>query len=362
MRHDDPTQLFATALNGNIEVLRRAAELDAELVVKHRLAPALALRATRSGIEYPSVERWRHELRQTAALQLLLEDAARRVAQVLEAIGISWLPLKGFDLASRVYDEAAERPMDDLDLLIRPGDLDAARAALCAAGWRDLVTGSHLERYLVEEGYAWQAVSEERLLLELHFRLWGLMPDGYAAEIFERSSSAPELGATARRSTLADAFVIAAVHLWSESAPRAVGRFWDLARIASSAGDDLIDAVDAIATRQGLALPVAAASEQVARLWSEPRCRELATRLAARCRWSERPLLERARRGFDRLPFAAIVLARLLAGRPSRAGWRSVWRRLWPHAALVESATSASWSWPRRRAWHLWKNLRGRST
>ncbi len=311
-------------------------------------------------MEHLNVNRWQDELRQTVALQLLLEDAAGQVAQVLGSCGIPWLPLKGFDLMSRVYDDPTDRPLGDLDLLIRPGDLDAARAALRDAGWQALEGGPHARRYLTEEGYAWQAVSKDRLLIEVHFRLWGLVPDGYVMEIFDRSEPVPELGSTARRSTLADAFVIAAVHLWSESPPRAVGRFWDLARIASCADDEMVATVSEIATRHGLALPVAAAGERVVQLWSEPRCRQLACKLAAQCRWLERLLLRRARHDADRLPFAAIVLARLLAGRSSRAGWRSVWRRLWPHAGLVESATPASWSWPRRRAWHLWKNLRGR--
>ena len=53
------------------------------------------------------------------------------------------------------------------------------------------------------------------------------------------------------------------------------------------------------------------------------------------------------------------VLARLLSGRASRAGWRSLPRRIWAHPGIVEQTTPAHWIWPARRIAHLMRTLRG---
>lgn len=66
---------------------------------------------------------------------MLLLGRAEQAIELLAAAGITPVALKGLDLLHRVYGSIDERILDDVDLLIRPGELPAAIAALEHAGW-----------------------------------------------------------------------------------------------------------------------------------------------------------------------------------------------------------------------------------
>jgi hypothetical protein len=61
----------------------------------------------------------------------LVGDVARRLAEA----GIQVMPVKGALLQHWLYDDPSERPMTDVDLLVRPGDLGAAVDLLETAGY-----------------------------------------------------------------------------------------------------------------------------------------------------------------------------------------------------------------------------------
>jgi hypothetical protein len=61
-----------------------------------------------------------------------------RVLNALADAGIDPVLLKGAALANTVYDDPALRTMNDLDLLVRPGEIEAASAALTALSYREL--------------------------------------------------------------------------------------------------------------------------------------------------------------------------------------------------------------------------------
>jgi hypothetical protein len=66
--------------------------------------------------------------------QLALEALAR-VLEAFGARGIDVLPVKGVILAHTLYANVTERPMQDLDLRIRPRDLRAAARSARERGW-----------------------------------------------------------------------------------------------------------------------------------------------------------------------------------------------------------------------------------
>ncbi len=344
-------QRLARALGDDRQALEELAASDAggELARRHRAGGALYLRARRLALQTPAVAIWRRQTIAAGAHLSRLEMTATEVAGRLASAGIEWLPLKGYDLATRLYQQPEERLTGDLDLLIRPACLDDARRVLRADGWRDLYPGPRNRAFLAEEGYAWMAVKDRHPLLEVHFRLWGLVPEKLATALFDRARPDPTLGAGGHRLTLADAYLVAAVHAWL--APRYLVSWWELARICRRLTPKEIDAVARAASTWDLQLPVALAAEVSASLWREQGCRAIRRRLAGELRLAERLLAARARHRLTTLPLAALQAARLLAGRRGRQRLRGPWRQLWPHPGIVERSTPEHWPWLARRLW-----------
>jgi hypothetical protein len=289
------------------------------------------------------------------AHRLRIDEGLTGLGGVLGTAGIAWLPIKGSDLGSRVYDRPEERPAGDVDILIAEADYLRARAALETAGWRSLVPGARIDAYLREEGYAWQATDASGLLLEVHHRLWGMVPPGLAPALLAASEPDPALGPTARRLPLAHAWLLAAVHVWLNPPPRPLLAVWDLERIASAA-PGLEDEAVRLAVEWDLQLPAALAAAYAAGLWRSEPHRRIASRLMATLRPAESLAARRALEGgIENAALGSIVLARLLSFRSSRAGWRSLPRRIWAHPGIVEMETPPGRSWPARRLAHVLK-------
>ncbi len=343
---------LARALGGDDRALEQFADDDADgaLAFHHRAGGALYLHARRLGLEAPAVAAWHRLTLAVAAHHLQLEAMVEAVTGHLAEAGVEWLPLKGYDLATRLYDAAEERPTGDLDLLILPERLDDAIRALRADGWRALYQGPRNRVFLAEEGYAWMALKKPHPLLEIHFRLWGLVPEGFETAIFERSRPDASLSAGGRRLTLADAYLVAAVHTWMS--PGYLVAWWDLARLSERMNDEEIGDVVHQAGAWDLQLPVMLAAEVSAALWQGEGCRTIHRRLAGELRPPERWLAARARRRLNALSLARLQTARLLAGRRSRQRLKGPMRRIWPHPGIVERATPDSWPWLARRLWY----------
>jgi hypothetical protein len=357
------TRLMAAALEGQVEALEQLAG-TATLISRaaaHRVAPALAVRAVDAGIDGPALTSWRQALRASAARRTLLEASMSRLGAALAAAGVAWAPLKGMGVTKLLYPQPAERPTSDLDVLVAAKDLQAARQALSEQDWQPVFTDPLIERYLLEEGYAWQAADQYRLPLELHYRLWGSVPAELAEAVMARSTADPELGATARRLSLIDVYIIAAVHTWLTNNPRPLLYWWELHRLAELASPDEVQEIIGSACQIGHPLFVGAAASVAGDLWQGGHSRAIADQTAKALRAPEKVSLGLLRRlGPETAPLAILVAANLLANRPSRARWRTIYRRLWAHPGDVAKSTDSSWSWPRRRLVHLTRLISGR--
>ena len=152
------------------------------------------------------------------------------------------------------------------------------------------------------------------------------------------------------------AFVVSAVHSWVHAGRPQLIYWWELKLIA----DRLEDGGDvARAARElGLELPVGLAAEYVGQLWEQPLCSEIGRTLLADLRLPERIALGWVRcNGIDAMSLELLYVTRLLARRPSRMGWKSVIRRAWPHAGIVEDTTPEDLPWWRRRGLATMRNL-----
>ena len=114
------------------------------LITAHGLAPFLVRDPVAAAAVDASASRVPGDLR--GWLEMEDERNRLRIARLLDelgaalrvfaAAGLPVMPLKGAILATRPAADPFRRPMADLDLLVRPGDRDAARATLTSLGYR----------------------------------------------------------------------------------------------------------------------------------------------------------------------------------------------------------------------------------
>ncbi len=141
---------FRVALTGDgldawREAMASTIDWNAMLRAAHaeRVAPLLAHALTRSGRDGSSAippgvhDALRHAYLAGAGRAAILGDAAAQLLSTFAHAGIPVIALKGLELAETVSPNPALRPMEDLDLLVRPGDIAAAARVLTEAGYRE---------------------------------------------------------------------------------------------------------------------------------------------------------------------------------------------------------------------------------
>lgn len=139
--------------------------------------------------------RWAQAFRDTAILALAQRADLHSVTERLEANGIASIALKGSWLAWTCYDEPAQRPLRDLDILVHAEQALAARELLLHYGWTEGDTdGLAAADWLVRFKHLPPLLSPTGTMLEIHTRLWdqdGRMPPEPVG-LFERSILAGE--------------------------------------------------------------------------------------------------------------------------------------------------------------------------
>jgi len=102
-----------------------------------RLLAAAYRPLRRLGLDDPTLHLAGGVYRRTWYLNQLALRRGARVVTELRAAGSDVLVLKGAALALLHYRDLGARPMDDVDLLVKPRELKAAVRALVASGWRE---------------------------------------------------------------------------------------------------------------------------------------------------------------------------------------------------------------------------------
>jgi hypothetical protein len=102
-----------------------------------------------------------------------LAAALGDMLDALEAAGVEAIPVKGLVIAETLYGDIAARPCADLDVLVRPGQLDAAREALRAIGFRQRAKPGYKALVHPFHDPAWaRGTGVDQVRLELHWALW----------------------------------------------------------------------------------------------------------------------------------------------------------------------------------------------
>ena len=112
-----------------------SANLDRLDAGSFRLLPALHLNLKTLGVTHALTPRLLSVYRSTWYRNQILLNRAASVIRMLAEHAIDSVLLKGAALASGVYGDPGARPMADVDLLVRRGDVRAAADLLRATGW-----------------------------------------------------------------------------------------------------------------------------------------------------------------------------------------------------------------------------------
>jgi hypothetical protein len=168
--------LLTAAVSPSEAALRSAvsAGIDWEnlsALARHEKAtPVLVRQLSRAsaGAESPQYR----ELRQLATISamemLQLEQLLYETLDLFARHGIEAVLLKGAGLAYTAYSSFADRPMGDLDLLVRRQDAERAWSLLRERGWTPRPTDGDPARYATHHHLAPLIRESERFRLELH--------------------------------------------------------------------------------------------------------------------------------------------------------------------------------------------------
>lgn len=137
---------------------------------------------------------WKQALIARAVAAVRTHEQLAAILTSLKRAGVPAIPLKGAWLAEHVYEDIVHRPMSDIDLLVRPEDVDAAARALAAAGYitthDDVPGGWSKDRIFRHPG--------ERTGVELHWQIWhpnhGLLPPQDMSRLWSSATPAKVAG------------------------------------------------------------------------------------------------------------------------------------------------------------------------
>jgi hypothetical protein len=115
----------------------------------------------------------------SVARSLLLTGELLRIVDLLAACGIMAVPFKGPSLAQSAYGRVELRPCGDLDLLLRPGEVLAARELLGKHGFEAFprLSPARERAFLRTECEFWFGEARELVSLETH---WAIREPAYA--------------------------------------------------------------------------------------------------------------------------------------------------------------------------------------
>ena len=136
----------------------------------HRLGPLLHWQFRQYGI--PSPPEIRRTLAGMYARQIPIAAAQQQalveITRALDSEGISSVILKGGALAHTVYAEPALRPMEDLDILVRPTQLESARQVLQDLGFSAPPPHGRFERLMHQLPLALRKKDGVVVAVEIH--------------------------------------------------------------------------------------------------------------------------------------------------------------------------------------------------
>ncbi|HEX9370065.1 MAG TPA: nucleotidyltransferase family protein, partial [Roseiflexaceae bacterium] len=143
----------------------------------HEVLPLLATTMRRLDrqvdVPAPWTTRAQRRLYATMVRNAILADDLLRVLAAFRQAGVAAIPVKGIVLAETLYGGLALRSLGDLDVLVRPDDLPAARRSLAALGFAQAPEpGFENAHHPYHDPPYYRSAPGGDVCLELHWGLW----------------------------------------------------------------------------------------------------------------------------------------------------------------------------------------------
>jgi hypothetical protein len=143
----------------------------------HEVLPQLATTMRRLASEVTPPAEWRvraqRRLYATLIRNTTLADALLEILNAFRAAGVIGIPVKGLVLAETLYGGLGMRSLGDLDVLVRPADLPAARAALAHLQFaQEDEPGFENAHHPFHDAPYYRPATGGSVCLELHWGLW----------------------------------------------------------------------------------------------------------------------------------------------------------------------------------------------
>ena len=209
---------------------------------RHEVLPLVGATLRRLGERAAPPAGWAARVERQRYATLLrntgLADALVEVTSAFEDSGVESLAVKGVALASAVYGDLALRPAADLDVVVRPADLPAARSVLRSLGFdhRSDSPGDEWAHSHHDEPYFRSSAGGE-VCLELHWALWPAARFRADGGMWERARPLELRGATLRTLAPEDTLLHLAVH--RTRAPVRLRSLCDVAELVRRDGSEL---------------------------------------------------------------------------------------------------------------------------
>jgi Uncharacterised nucleotidyltransferase len=147
---------------------RRDADLDVIDRGSARLLPLVWFNLLANGVSDPWLPRFKGIYRHTWFGNQVWMRRVREIQGLLAKDDIEPVFLKGIALANAYYPNPGLRPMDDLDILVEPGQVSAALVALAAGGW---ATAIERPEMVLRTVHGVELISSADQRLDLHAHL-----------------------------------------------------------------------------------------------------------------------------------------------------------------------------------------------
>jgi Uncharacterised nucleotidyltransferase len=184
----------------------------------HEVLPLLATTmrrvAAQAAIPQPWLARAQRRLYATLIRNTTLADTLIEVLAAFQRAGIAGIPVKGVVLAETIYGGLGLRSLGDLDVLVQPADLPAARAVLKELQFvQEADPGFENMHHPFHDPPYYRQASGGDICLELHRGLWATQFFQLGTDaLWTRSSITPLHGAEVRVLSPEDTLLHLAIH------------------------------------------------------------------------------------------------------------------------------------------------------